>query len=136
MQKVRFAIIVCDKKKTRYIVASTTATEYALLIKRQWVEDDFSSSDNYSLYANALTLEQVDEIFTLVSNKKTRTAVSIIKKAISNSDSIIDDVGPVMLDDYIPDDWYDAWKEMEFFITSDKDLPGFYKHDVRTIYEY
>lgn len=25
--------------------------------------------------------------------------------------------GPVMLDDLIPDDWYDSWKEMESFIT-------------------
>ncbi len=33
--------------------------------------------------------------------------------------------GSVRLDDYIPDLWYDAWKQMEPYITFSRHMPGY-----------
>ena len=41
-----------------------------------------------------------------------------------------DGIGPVVLDDMIPDEWYDVWKEMENIITSTRHITGYWEADV------
>ena len=45
-------------------------------------------------------------------------------------DPYISDIGPSVLDDMIPEEWYDVWKEMEGIITSTKHITGYWECDV------
>ncbi len=88
----------------------------------------------YSLYgADALTIEQANEVLDLLKARDSRKAMTKFKRYFnSNINSVkpyCEQVVEVVLDDKIPDEWYDAWKEMEFIITSSKDTTGYWECD-------
>ena len=87
----------------------------------------------YSLYgADALTLEQANEVLDFLKAGDSRKAITKFKRYFNNdAEPYCEQVGEVVLDDMIPDEWYDAWKEMEFIITSSKDTKGYWEKDVK-----
>ena len=85
----------------------------------------------YSLYrGNALTLEQANEILKFLSEGNTRKAGTLFKRYFKGDEPDYSNMGPVMLDDMIPDEWYDVWKEMEGIITSTRHFLGYFECDV------
>ncbi len=38
-----------------------------------------------------------------------------------------------MLDDLIPDEWYDAWKDMEGIVTAEKHIDGYWDKNIMEI---
>ena len=131
-QKLRYACILTDHKENRWIVARLEWFDYPLVFNRTMIESEGEFYDIYALYQNALTAEEADEILDERKYGSNRKATMLLKRYVKRSDAICEDVGEVQLDDWIPDDWYDAWKEMEVFITSTVDLPGYYEDTVST----
>ena len=87
----------------------------------------------YSLYgADALTLAQANEILDFLKAGDSRKAITKFKRYFNNeAKPYCEQVGQVVLDDMIPDEWYDAWKEMECIITSSKDTRGYWETYVK-----
>jgi len=70
----------------------------------------------------------------MLAESDRKKANTLLKKYVREEGPICEDVGPIQLDDWIPDDWYDAWKVMESIITVSKDLPGYYEDEVNPEY--
>ena len=129
-QHLRYACILTDYEEFRWIVARLEGINYPLVFIRCMAEDEGGRFDNYCLYKDALTAEQADEILNVRENGEKRKANTLLKRYAKLAGAICEDVGEVRLDDKIPDEWYDAWKEMESVITISIDLPGYYEADV------
>ena len=127
---LRYAVIDTDKKARRYIIAMLSAVELPVVFLREWVEDTFFEGDYYSLYGNALTDVQAEEILECMKAGETRRARSLLKRYFTQTAPYCEAVGPVVLDDMIPDKWYDAWKKMEGAITSMRHFTGYWECDV------
>ena len=128
---LRFGVILTDHKTLRYIIVRIDTEDYPLVFLREWIEDSYDEGDYYTLYGNALTDTQADEILDQIKAGDTRSARTLLKRYFKADDPYISDVGPVMLDDYIPDEWYDVWKEMEGIITSTHHIDGYWEMDVK-----
>ena len=127
-QHLRYGVIVAGKKHFRIIIARLDTEEYPLVFVREWDKDpEYGYEDWYSLYKEALTAEEADEILAKLQEGDMRKARNLLKKKFRPEGVIIEDDGEVRLDDEIPDDWYYAWKEMEYLITVYKDFPGYYE---------
>ena len=124
---LRYAAILTDYKTRRFIIALQDSTEYSAVFLREWVEDPFAEGDYYSFYTKALTVSQAEEILNQMKARDTRKARSLLKRYFRDEEPYCDGVGPVILDDMIPDEWYDAWKEMEFVITSTRHIAGYWE---------
>ena len=127
---LRYAVILTDYKTHRFIIALQDSTEYSAVFLREWVEDPFAEGDYYSFYTKALTVSQAEEILNQMKARDTRKARSLLKRYFRDEEPYCDGVGPVILDDMIPDEWYDAWKEMEFVITSTKHITGYWEAEL------
>ena len=127
---VRYAVILTDYKRCRYIIAVQDSEDYPIVFLREWVEDPYFPADYYTLYGNALAKCQAEEILELMKARDTSKARSLLKKFIKDDEPYCEQVGPVILDDMIPDEWYDVWKEMEFVITSYRHITGYWEADI------
>ena len=127
---LRYGIILTDYKMKRYIIARADTLDRPLVIIREKIDDpDYMWSERYLMSRGALTPQQADVILDELKKDDMRKARSLLKKNIADKGFISAD-GPVELDDMIPDDWYDCWKEMEGEITVWRDLPGYTETDV------
>ncbi len=126
---LRYAVILTDYKKYRYIIASIEKAEYPLVFLREWIDDPYAKGDYYTLYINALTVEQAAEILDKMKEGDVRRARMLLKRWIKNASSYCDEVGTVVLDDQIPDKWYDAWKHMKHIITSYQHITGYWEEE-------
>ena len=130
IHRLRYAAILTDYKTRRFIIALRDTKDYPVVFLREWVEDPFVEGDYYSLYGNALAISQAEEIMNQLKTGNTRKARSLLKKYFRDEKPYCDGVGPVTLDDMIPDEWYDAWKEMEFVITSTRHITGYWEAEL------
>ena len=128
---LRYGIILTDYKKKRYIVARMDAVDYPLVFLREWGEGDEGRYwGRYYLYDKGLTAEEADEFMEYIKYGDTRKARFFLKKHLKTESPLCEDRGEVVLDDMIPDIWYDCWKTMEAEITMWRDLPGYAEVDV------
>ena len=125
---LRYAVILTNKKTRRFIIAMQE--DHPVVFLREWVDDPFDEGDYYTLYGNALTAEQAEEILDQMKAGDTRKARTLLKRYFRADDPVCEDVGPVMLDDMIPDEWYDSWKRMEGMITSTRHITGYWEIDI------
>ena len=127
---LRYAAILADHKTRRFIIAFQDTEAYPVVFLREWVDDPFAEGDYYSLYGNALTSSQAEEILDQMKAGDTRKARMLLKRYFRDEEPYCDGIGPVVLDDMIPDEWYDAWKEMENIITITRHITGYWEADV------
>ncbi len=121
---LRFGIIVANKQADRYIIASLEEADYPLVFDRYMIEDEFGIGDAYDVY-QTFTNGEAKEILDYLEAGDTAKARRLLLRIIENKKPDLEMSGPVRLDDYIPDIWYDAWKQMEGFITFSKHMPGY-----------
>ena len=131
---LRYGVILTDNKSVRWIIARLEGISHPLVFNRMLLEENGEKWENYCLYQKALTAKEADEILSLLAESDRKKANTLLKKYIREEGPICEDVGPIQLDDWIPDDWYDAWKVMESIITVPKDLPGYYEDEVSPEY--
>jgi len=127
--------ILTDHKQIRWIIARLEGYDYPLVFSRTMYYDEEGWCEDYDMYKAAMTATQADEILDLCKRGGTankRKANTLLKRYVVRNGAICEGVGPIMLDDYVPDDWYDAWKEMETVITINADYPGYYEEDIST----
>lgn len=133
VQHLRYGVIVANYKKCRFIIARVDTEKYPLLFLREWVDekdDPYNWGEHYTLCDAALSASQADEILEYLKEGDMQKARILLKRYLIDCEEICADVGPVILDDYIPDAWYDVWKEMEAIITCSRHHPGYYEADV------
>lgn len=161
---LRYGVFLTDYKTRRYVIATIDAEnypdypDYPIVFLHELFEsfeeetdyqlDDYPNSSFagkhspgnlfslFSLYgADALTLEQANEILDLLKAGDSRKAITKFKRYfnsnINSATPYCEQVNEVVLDDMIPDEWYDAWKEMEFIITSTKNTADYWEGDVK-----
>ncbi len=121
---LRFGVIVANQKADRYIVAILKEADYPLVFNRYMAEDDFGVMDCYDVY-QTFTNPEAKEILDYLEAGDTAKARRTLLKLIDQKKPDLEMAGPVRLDDYIPDVWYDAWKEMETYITISRHMPGY-----------
>lgn len=127
---LRFGIIVTDQKHCRFVIARVDTETHPLVFLREWTEDETGYEVFYSLYKEALSAEEADEILSLLKTGEKRRAGTLLKRYFKEEGILCRNVGKIRLDDAVRDEWYDCWKEMEGFITVPKDYPGYYETDV------
>ncbi len=127
---LRYAAILTDHKTHRFIIALQDSEDYPVVFLREWVDDPFVEGDYYSLYGNALTRSQAEEILDQMKAEDTRKARTLLKRHFNDDEPYCDEVGPIVLDDMIPDEWYDTWKEMENVITNTRHITGYWEATV------
>ena len=127
---LRYGVVVINNKTERYIIAAVDTEDYPIVFLREWVDDSFAEGDYYTLYSDALTMEQANKILEYLSEGNTRKAGSLIKRYFKYDDPYCEDIGSVVLDDMIPDEWYDVWKELEGIITSTRHITGYWEYDI------
>lgn len=126
-----YGIIVADYKKKRYIVARMDASDYPLVFLREWSEGGEGRYwGRYYLYDKGLAAEEADQFLEMLKNNDTRNARFFLKKYLRTDQPLCEDRGEVVLDDMVPDIWYDCWKAMEAEITMWRDIPGYAEMDV------
>lgn len=130
IRRLRYAVILTDHKTQRFIIALQDSVDYPIVFLREWVDDPFAEGDYYSLYGNALTCSQAEEILDQMKEGDTRRARVLLRRFFRGEEPYCDGVGPVVLDDMIPDEWYDAWKDMEGIITSIQHITGYWEANV------
>ena len=130
IRRLRYAVILTDHKTQRFIIALQDSVDYPIVFLRKWVDDPFAEGDYYSLYGNALACSQAKEILDQMKEGDTRRARVLLRRFFRGEEPYCDGVGPVVLDDMIPDEWYDAWKEMEGTITSIQHITGYWEANV------
>ena len=69
--------------------------------------------------------QQAEEIFECLRRRDSRHARSLLRHSLRTDNPLITTWNMTQLDDWIPDEWYDAWKEMETDICIDADFPGY-----------
>ena len=132
---LRFGVILLNSKTERYIISRVDTEDYPLVFLREWIDDPFAEGDYYALWGyNALTDTQADEVLDMLKKGETRKARSLFQRYFKDNDPYISDIGPSVLDDMIPEEWYDVWKEMEGIITSTKHITGYWECDVEEKY--
>lgn len=130
---LRYGVIVTDYRKCRFIISRVDSEDYPLLFLREWVDekyDPYGWGERYTLWDAALSASQADEILEYLEEDDMRKARTLLKRYLTNCKAICEGVGPDMLDNMIPDTWYDVWKEMEPIITVIGHHPGYYEADV------
>lgn len=115
---LRYGVIEINYNKERYTIAAIDTEDYPIVFLRVMADDPVDGGDYYTLYDNALTMEQATEILEYLSAGNTRKAGSLLKRYLKVGDPCCENVGSITLDDMIPDEWYDVWKEMEWIIIS------------------
>ncbi len=131
LRQLRYGVIVAGKKHYRIVIARLDMEDNPLVFVREWDKDPEYGYDRwYSLYNKALTAEEADEILKKLKEGDMRKARNLLKKQFSPEGVIVEDVKEIRLDDALPDEWYEAWKNMEVPITSVKDFPGYYEEEV------
>ena len=125
-----YGVIIANKKSERYIIATLDTEDYPIVFLREWIDDPFAEGDYYTLFGNALTMEQAKEILGCIAEGNTRKAGTLLKRYFKDADPYCEEVEPIVLDDMIPDEWYDAWMEMEGIITSTRHITGCWECDV------
>ena len=129
---LRYGCILTDHKEYRWIIARFDGINHPLVFVRTLLRDGEGWFENYCLYDKALFVKEADEILDALAEGEKRKANTLLKRYVREDGAVCENVGPVMLDDFIPDDWYDAWKQMESVITSSADYTGFYEDEVST----
>ena len=127
---LRYAVILCNYKTSRFIIAIQDTEDYPIVILREYDGNPFWGTDYYTFYDKALTYSQAEEILEQLKKGDTRKARTLLKRYFREDDPYWANIEQYMLDDMIPDDWYDAWKKMEWFITSEKDITGYWETDI------
>ena len=128
---LRFGIILTDHKQCRFVVVRVDTENYPLVFLRECSDDPEDEYDAYfTLYKDGLTADEADEILDFLKAGNKRKANIRLKQSFKPEGILCELVGEVRLDDAIPDDWYDVWKEIEGHITSRSNYPGYYEADV------
>ncbi len=123
---VRYGVIVANKRSERYIIAASDVAEYPIVISRIADEDDsFDDGGYYGLY-DGVKVEQANDILDLLRDNEKTKARTKLRKTLEQLGPYVDGVGPIVLDDLIPDEWYDAWKDMEGIVTAEKHIDGYW----------
>lgn len=128
---LRYGVIVANKKTERYVIAVSDSVDYPIIISRTWHDFPCAEGEYYALY-DAIDMENAISILDLLKNDETSRARTKLKKSLACVGPYVDTISEVVLDDMIPDEWYDAWKEMEGIITISKHVPGYWEEDIQT----
>ncbi len=120
-------------RSARYIIAASDVAEYPIVISRIADEDDsFDDGGYYGLY-DGVKVEQANDILDLLrDNEKTKVRTKL-RKTLEQLVLYVDGVGSIVLDDLIPDEWYDAWKDMEGIVTAEKHIDGYWDKNIMEI---
>lgn len=128
----RFGIIVTNKKHRRFVITRVNTIDNPLVFLREWSDDtEYGYEEYYTLYRSALTADEADEILDLLQNNEKRKANALLKKCFKPEGIICESVSETRLEDAVPDEWYDVWKEINFFITGERDFTGYYESDFK-----
>ena len=126
---LRFGIIITNYKQSRFVIARVDFVDYPLVFHREQREDINGGYECYSLYKAAMTVSEADEILNLLKSNDKRRADAGLRKYFKPEGALCVHVGECLLDDAVPDAWYDSWKQMEALITFLRDYPGYYEVD-------
>lgn len=132
MVRLRYGVIVTNYEAFRFIIAMHNISADPIVFVRQFIsmdQDRYDYGDYYALYDNALSASQAEEILALLKDDKMQKARTLLKRYFQNDSPICEGVGLIMLDDMIPDKWYDSWKQMEVIITATRHHPGYYEEN-------
>lgn len=130
---VRYGVIVANKRSERYIIAASDVAEYPIVISRIVDEDDsFDDGGYYGLY-DGVKVQQANDILDLLRDNEKTKARTKLRKTLEQLGPYVDGVGPIVLDDLIPDEWYDAWKDMEGIVTAEKHIDGYWDKNIMEI---
>ena len=80
IRRLRYAVILTDHKTQRFIIALQDSVDYPIVFLREWVDDPFAEGDYYSLYGNALTCSQAEEILDQMKAGDTRRGRVLLKR--------------------------------------------------------
>ena len=128
---VRYGIIVMYNGQCRVTIARMDTEDYPLVFIREWTDDpEEGYEENFFLYKSALTADEADEILDLLKSGEKRKANTLFKRYFVEEGILCEFAGGGRLDDAVPDDWYDVWKEMEGSITCHRVYPGYFEADV------
>ena len=126
---LRYGVIVVNKNTERYIIAMADNADYPIIISREWIDFPCAEGEYYSFYDEA-GMQDVKMILDLLEEGETAKARTKLKKSLDHISPYIDAVDAAVLDDIIPDEWYDAWKEMEGLVTIQRHIPGYWEVDI------
>ena len=132
MIHLRYGVIVTNYQAFRSIIALHNISAEPIAFVRQFInpdQDPYDFGDYYALYDNALSTSQAEEILALLKGDEMRRARTMLKRYFQGGFPICEGVGPIMLDDMIPDKRYDSRKQMEAIITIYKHHPGYYEEN-------
>lgn len=131
---LRYGVIVTNNKHCRFVIARLDTVDYPLLFLRKWTNDPEDGYDEYyTLYKSGFTAEEADEILDLLKADNMRKARTTLNHKFKEEGILCEFVGEMRLDDAVPDDWYDAWKEMKGIITFRSDHPGYYETTIENM---
>lgn len=132
---VRYGVIVANKRSERYIIAVSDVAEYPIVISRIVDEKDPFDDGGYYGFYDGVKGEQANDILDLLRDNEKTKGRTKLRKTLEKLGPYVDGVGPVVLDDLIPDEWYDAWKDMEGIVTAEKHIDGYWDKNIMVIYE-
>lgn len=131
---LRYCILERNHQKERFVIAVQDTTDDAMLIYEEVDPDTYIIKvvSYYVLFLHALTKEQAIQILDDMKEDKRASARSKLRRFFNNHTFITDGQtdSRIILDDLIPDDWYDSWKEMES-TTVRYDAPAYFERNVR-----
>lgn len=130
MIHLRYGVIVTNYKAFRFIIALQNISAKPIVFVREYVSEDqdpYDYGDYYALYKKALSSSQAEEILSFLKEDNMRKARTLLKRYFQDASPICEGVGPIVLDDMVPDEWYDSWKRMEAIITISGHHPGYYE---------
>ena len=133
---LRYGIILTCKKHCRFLIARVDTEDHPLVFLREWDDDpEYGYDEYYTLYREALTAGEADEILENIKCGQKRKANTLLKRYFKEKGIICEFVSSVKLDDAVPDEWYDVWKETEGLVTIRRDFPGYYEAYVEEEYD-
>ena len=128
---LRYGIMISGYKHCRYILARIQSEDHPIVFLREWEDDEEKGHCTYySLYRSSMTLAETEEILDYLKKGEKRKANAVFKRYFKVDGILCECVGTARLDDAVPDEWYDVWKEMKFLITSPRDHSGYYETEV------
>jgi hypothetical protein len=123
---LRYGVIVANKKVDRYIIASYKDADYPLVFNRYVSDSLYGYGEYYDVY-QTFTNGEAAEILDLLKAGDSAKARRSLLKIIDKEKPDLEMAGKAQLDDAIPDEWYDAWQEMEYLITCERHISGYFE---------
>lgn len=125
-----FGIILKEGGRYRYFVIRVPSLQTTAVIMNDYSD---GYGECYTLYENALTAEEADEILDLLKKRKHAAARKALEQCLKTDETLCHNVGHVRLDDAVPDKWHDVWHDLKHDIMDDHMPRGYYERDIEQL---